>query len=92
MFSCMIYGEDHYMKECPHHDEVTKFLKGTSQLAILTDPFPPPQQKMVAQNPTPPKGGNAGHPPPRDASSSAHVLMCAKTMRKRAETSPKMHL
>ena len=39
----MIYGDDHHTKDCPHCEEFTKFLKGTSQLAILTDPFPPQQ-------------------------------------------------
>ena len=40
-FPCMICGDDHYTKECPHKDQVTKFLKGNSQPAVLTDPFPP---------------------------------------------------
>jgi len=30
---------------------------------------------MVAQNPTPPQGGNPCHPPKEDSSSSAHIYM-----------------
>lgn len=67
------------MKDCPHRDEVTKFLKGTSQPIVFTDPFPP-QQQMVVENPTPPKVGNAGRPPSGDASSSVLVLMCVETV------------
>jgi hypothetical protein len=40
----------------------------------LTHPFPQ-QQSLVAQNPAPPQGGNPGHPPNEDASSSAHIYM-----------------
>jgi hypothetical protein len=58
------------MKYCPHREEVTKFLKGTSQSVVLTDPFPVQQQKMVAQNLASPQGGNAGHSHHGDASSS----------------------
>jgi hypothetical protein len=76
-FPCMICAEDHYTKDFPHREEVTKFLKGTSQPAVLTNPFLIQQQQMVAQNPAPPQGGNAGHPHHEDASSStAQVLMC----------------
>jgi len=46
----------------------------------LTNPFPPQQQTMVAQNPAPPQGGNTGHPPSGDASSSSLVFMCNKTI------------
>jgi hypothetical protein len=74
-FPCLMCGEDHYTRDCPHRDEVTKFLKGNSQPVVLTNPFPPQQQTMVAQNPAPPQGGNTGHPPSGDASSSSHVYM-----------------
>jgi hypothetical protein len=46
-FPFLICAEYHYMKYCPCHDEVNFFLKGTSLLAILTDPFPPQQQQMI---------------------------------------------
>jgi hypothetical protein len=39
-FSCLIYGDDHYTQDCPHHDEVTKIFKGNSQPVVLTQPFP----------------------------------------------------
>ena len=32
------------MKECPHHDEITQFLKTNPAPAVLTDPFPSQQQ------------------------------------------------
>jgi hypothetical protein len=31
-FHFMICEEEHYMKYYPHHEEVVKFIKGTSQL------------------------------------------------------------
>jgi hypothetical protein len=46
---CMICMEDHYIKYFPHHEEVTKFMKGTFLPPVLTDPFPTQQQKMVAK-------------------------------------------
>jgi hypothetical protein len=30
-FSCLICGDDHYTRDCPHHDEVAKIFKGNSQ-------------------------------------------------------------
>ena len=76
----MICCEEHYTKYCPHHEEVNKILKGTPQSTILTNPFPPQQQQMVAQNTVRLKGGNVVHPSQGDASSSSHVLMCAETI------------
>jgi hypothetical protein len=52
-YPCMICVEDNYTKDCPHKDEVTWFLKGNSQPTVLTYPFPPQQQQMIAQNPVP---------------------------------------
>jgi hypothetical protein len=63
-FPCLICGDDHYTKYCPHHEEVTKFLKGTSQPTVLTDPFPPQQQQMVSQNPCPSARGKCGSSSP----------------------------
>ena len=70
----MICVENHYTKDCPHKDEVTQFLKGNSQPAVLIDTFPPQQQQIISQNPVPSQGGQIGHV---DASTSAHVLMMA---------------
>jgi hypothetical protein len=42
-YPCLIYGEDHYTKYCPRHDEVTKFLQGTGTPptpVILSQHFP----------------------------------------------------
>jgi hypothetical protein len=69
------------MKYCPHCEEVNKFLKGTSQPVVLTDPFPPQQQQMVAQTPSPPQGGNRGHSHHGNASSSiSQVFMCKEVV------------
>jgi hypothetical protein len=44
---------------------------------MLPNPFPTQQQQMVAQNPSPPQGGNIGRSHHGDASSSAtQVFMC----------------
>ena len=53
----MIYGDDHYTKDYPHKDQVTKFLKGDFEPAILTNPFPPQKQQLITQNPAPSQGG-----------------------------------
>jgi len=69
------------MKYYPHREEVTKFLKGTSQPAMLTDPFPTQQQQMVAQNHAPLQGGNSSHFHHGDAYSSiTQVFMCKETI------------
>jgi hypothetical protein len=70
------------MKYCPHYEEVNKFLKGTSQPAVLTDPFPTHQQQMVGKNLSPLQGGNIGHSHHGDASSSvSQVFMCKDMVR-----------
>ena len=33
-----------FMKECPRHDEISKFLKINPTPTVLTDPFPSQQQ------------------------------------------------
>jgi len=41
-YPCLICEGDHYMKECPHRDEVNHFLKGNNPTpTILTNIFPP---------------------------------------------------
>jgi hypothetical protein len=45
-YPCLICGDDHYMKDCPRHAEVTKFLQGTpkpSAPVVLSQPFPSQQ-------------------------------------------------
>jgi hypothetical protein len=68
----MIYEEDHYTKYYPHHEDVAKFMKGTSQLVQ--------QQHLVAQNPTPPQGGNTSHSHHGDASLSSYEMYMFKTV------------
>ena len=46
-------------KDCPHLPDVRNYVKKgqpSSQPAVLTNPFPPPQ-KMVSQAFAPPSGG-----------------------------------
>jgi hypothetical protein len=68
----MICEQDRYMKDGPHSEPVTKFLKGTSQLIQL--------QHLVVKNPTPPQGGNAGHSHHVDASSSPFEVYMFKVV------------
>jgi hypothetical protein len=42
-FPYLIFLEDQHTKDCPHREEVKNIVKGTSQLSLLTDPFPPQQ-------------------------------------------------
>jgi hypothetical protein len=39
-FSCIICGDDHYTRDCPHHNEVAKIFQGNSQPTMLTQHFP----------------------------------------------------
>jgi hypothetical protein len=39
-FPCLICGEDHFTRDCPHRNEVAKLFKGNSQLVVLTQSFP----------------------------------------------------
>ena len=43
-YPCLLCGGDHFTKECPHHDEISKFLKSNPVPAVLTNPFPSQQQ------------------------------------------------
>jgi hypothetical protein len=70
-FPCLICGNDHYTRDCPHRDEVAKIFKGNSQPTVLTHPFPQ-QQSLVAQTPTP---GGSSNQPHDEASKSAHIYM-----------------
>jgi hypothetical protein len=60
------------MKEFPHCEGVTKFLKGTSQLVQ--------QQHLVSQNHAPPQGGNTGHSYHADSSLSASEVYMFKVV------------
>ena len=57
----MVCSEDHFTKYCPHLTKIQQYVKGHPlQPIFLTNTFPPQQQQMVAQTPTPPNGGNVG--------------------------------
>lgn len=48
-YPCLICGEDHYTKDCPRRSEVSRLLKGAlGTPAVLKEPFPSQQTKMVA--------------------------------------------
>jgi hypothetical protein len=70
-FPCLICGDDHYTRDCPHCDEVAKIFKGNLQPTVLTQPFPQ-QQYLVAQTPTPRGSFNQT---PDDPSTSAHIYI-----------------
>jgi hypothetical protein len=68
----MICEEGLYMKDFPHCEFVTKFLKGTSQMVQ--------QQHLVAKNHVPPQGGNVGHSYHEHTSTSASKVYMFKTV------------
>jgi hypothetical protein len=66
-YPCLIYGDDHYMKDCPRHAEVTKFLQGAPKPpapVILSQPFPSQQQAQLVIHDQP------------SYSTTSYVLMC----------------
>ena len=71
-FPCKICEEDRYRKGFPHREVVAKFMKGASRLVQ--------QQHLVAQNPTPPQGGNEIHSHHGDASLSSYEMYMFKTV------------
>jgi hypothetical protein len=58
-FPCIIFGDDHYTRDFPHHNEVGNIFQGKSQPVVLTQPFAQ-QQSMVVETPSP--GGSSSHP------------------------------
>jgi hypothetical protein len=59
-------------------DEIHHYLaqqKAPQQPIVLTHPFPPQPQHMVATNPSPPQGGMEGTPH-HEGSSSNSIFMC----------------
>jgi hypothetical protein len=73
-FPCLICGEDHFTRHCPHHDEFVKIFKGNSQPTMLTQNFPQ-HQSMVSQVLSLPIGGGSNHPPSDEASRSDHIYI-----------------
>eukprot|EP00253_Pinus_taeda_P014433 PITA_14433 len=45
---CSICDEDHWTKECPYKEELSKFFKSSKTSGILTDPFPNPGTNPIA--------------------------------------------
>ena len=43
-YPCLLCGGDHFTKECPRRDKISKFLKSNPVPTVLTDPFPSQQQ------------------------------------------------
>ena len=43
-YPCFLCGVNHFTKECPHREEISKFLKSNPTRAMLTDPFPSQKQ------------------------------------------------
>ena len=43
-YPCLLCVGDHFMKECPHCEEISKFLKSNPTPTVLIDPFPSQQQ------------------------------------------------
>jgi hypothetical protein len=66
-YPCLIYGEDHYTKDCPQRAKVTKFLQGTRKPptpVVLSQPFPSQQQAQLVIHDQP------------SLSTTSYVLMC----------------
>jgi hypothetical protein len=72
-YPCLIYGDDHYMKDCPRWAKVTMFLQGTAKPptpVVLSQPFPSQQQaQLVIHDQSSP-------------STTSYVLMCTGDSRK----------
>ena len=52
-YPCLICDEDHFTKECTHKEEVYKFVKGSPTPAVLKDPFPIQDSRMIGSSSTP---------------------------------------
>ena len=49
-YLCLICDEDHYTRDCPHRAEVAKIVKGSQTPAVLKDPFPAQDSKMIGSS------------------------------------------
>lgn len=49
-YPCLICEEDHFTRDCPHRVEVVKIVKGSPTPAILKDPFPKQESKMIGSS------------------------------------------
>jgi hypothetical protein len=72
-YPCLIFGDDHYTKDCLRRAEVTKFLQGMpkpSTPTVLSQPFPSQQQASLVIHDQP------------STSTSSYVLMCTGDSKK----------
>ena len=49
-YPCLICDEDYYTIDYPHRAEVAKIVKGSQTLAVLKDPFPAQDSKMIGSS------------------------------------------
>ncbi|MCY6524981.1 hypothetical protein, partial [Actinobacillus pleuropneumoniae] len=46
-YPCLICDEENFTRYCPHRAEVAKIVKGSQTPAVLKDPFPSQDSKMI---------------------------------------------
>lgn len=49
-YPCLICEEDHFTRDCPHWAEIVKIVKGSPTPAVLKDPFPKQESKMIGSS------------------------------------------
>ena len=49
-YPCLIYNDEHFIRDFPHLLEVSKLLKTSNTSAVLTNPFPNPETHLVVKN------------------------------------------
>lgn len=49
-YPSLICDEEHFTRDCPHCAEVAKIVKGSQMPAILKDPFPSQDSKMIGSS------------------------------------------
>ena len=52
-YPCIICNEEHFVRDFPHHAEVSKIINTSHASVVLTEPFPNPNKNLVATDPTP---------------------------------------
>lgn len=81
-YPCMLCQEEHLTKDCLYMEEATKFVaqkEAAKQPVVLTNPFRPQGQQMVASasnNPVPLQGGNQGPSSQGGNATTANIFMC----------------
>ena len=49
-YPCLICDEENFTRDCPHYAEVAKIIKGSQTPAVLKDPFPSQDSKMIGSS------------------------------------------